>query len=148
MIAPSQIENLRVAVETLQLVLSGNIEGLNASTTALQELLLGIQEAIDTQQFETAKATAATISVSQVVTTTSQTIVAANPNRIGLIIYNNSSNSIYLSYGGTPASSSIRMTRILATFAQMVMEQPIYTGAIYGIRNSGTGTCLVTELTA
>lgn len=88
----------------------------------------------------------ATITVSPVITTVSQLIIAANPNRIGLILYNNSANSIYLAYGSA-ANSSTNMTKILATFANVTMEQPIYTGAIYGIRNAGTGTVLVTELT-
>lgn len=88
----------------------------------------------------------ATIRVSPVITTTSQLILAANPLRKGLILYNNSANSVYVALGSA-ANSSTNMTFILATFAHLIFPSPIYLGAIYGIRNSGTGTVLSTELT-
>lgn len=99
-----------------------------------------------TQPVSPQAASTATISVTATITTASVLVIAANANRKGLLIYNNSANSVYLAYGSA-ANSSTNMTRILATFTQFSMEAPIYTGAIYGIRNSGTGTCLVTELT-
>lgn len=72
-------------------------------------------------------------------------VVASNPARKGLVIYNNSANSVYLTYG--PVSTSNACTRILTTFAQWDMPSPIYTGAISGVRNAGLGTLVVTELT-
>ncbi len=92
------------------------------------------------------RAANAIITISPSILLVSQLIIAANPDRKGLIIYNNSANSVYLAYG-SPASSSTNMTRILPTFTQFIMEVPIYTGPIYGIRNAGSGTCLVTQLT-
>ncbi len=88
----------------------------------------------------------ATISVSPVVTTTSQVIVQANYKRLGLIIYNNSANSGYIAYGSA-ANSSNNMTAIIPTFTQWVMTYPVYYGPIHAIRNAGTGTFLITELT-
>lgn len=76
----------------------------------------------------------------------SQVVVPANPDRRGLIIYNNGANSVYLTYG--PVSVSAACTRILATFAQWEMMGPvIYTGQISAIRNAGAGTLIITELT-
>lgn len=89
----------------------------------------------------------AMITNSPVVTTLSQVIVSANPHRVGLIIYNNSANSIYLTFGPI-ANSNTLCTRALATFTQFdMLSGTIYTGEIAGIRNSGTGYCVVTELT-
>lgn len=112
----------------------------------LNRSLADVKGAIETLKIVPKKASVAVISVSPVVTTTSQLLIAANPNRIGLLMYNNSANSIYIAYGAA-ANSANKMSRILATFTQFAMEPPIYTGPIYGIRNSGTGTVLVTELT-
>lgn len=87
------------------------------------------------------------ISLSLNVALVSTLVVAANPARKGLLIYNNSANSIYLKYGYSPVTSG-NCTRILATFTHLEMTGPyIYTGPIYGIRNAGSGTCTVTELT-
>lgn len=83
--------------------------------------------------------------VSPSVTTSSVVIVQANPRRRGIIIYNNSANSAYLTYGLTSASNTC--TRILATFTQFEMLGPVvYTGAIAAIRNAGSGTLIITEL--
>ena len=88
----------------------------------------------------------AVISQSATIGLTSTLVIAANPNRLGLVIYNNSANSLYLAYGSA-ANSNTNMTRILATYTQFAMEFPIYSGAIYGIRNSGSGICMCTEIT-
>jgi hypothetical protein len=71
-------------------------------------------------------------------------IVPANPNRIGLILYNNSANSIYIRYGSPGTSATC--TTVIATFAQWVMPQPIYTGALTACRNAGTGNVIYTEM--
>jgi len=95
--------------------------------------------------------TTATVSVSPVITTVSTLIIAANAARLGLILFNQSANSIYLSTK-TPAVASTTTFYILPTFTQVsigfLTPGQIYTGAIYGIRNSGTGTVICTEFTA
>lgn len=110
----------------------------------LATCLQSVNTSIQSQASPTAST--ATITNSPAVTTLTQVIVAANPARKGLVIYNNSANSIYLSYGPT-ANSNTLCTRVLATFTQFDMPAPIYTGVISGIRNAGTGFCVVTELT-
>jgi hypothetical protein len=75
----------------------------------------------------------------------SKQVAQPNTLRKGLIIWNNSSNSVYLSYESVANSASC--TFILATFQSWVMPNPIYTGIISAIRNSGTGTLTVWELT-
>jgi hypothetical protein len=79
------------------------------------------------------------------VTTTSVVIAEANPRRRAFVVYNNSANSAYITYGPTSAGSTC--TRILATFNQFEMLGPVvYTGQISAIRNSGSGTLTITEL--
>ena len=83
--------------------------------------------------------------ISPSVTTASQVVVEANPRRRGLLIYNNSTNSVYLTYG--PTSVSATPTRILATFTQFENLGPtLYMGAISAIRNAGSGSLIITEL--
>jgi hypothetical protein len=72
-------------------------------------------------------------------------IAPANAKRKGFIIYNNSSNSMYVTFGPTSVSSAC--TVIIPTFNQFVSLGAIaYQGPISGIRNSGTGSAIVTEL--
>lgn len=92
-------------------------------------------------------ASTATLTVSSSVGTLSVQVLAANPYRKGCYIYNNSSNTVYINFGAT-VSSSTAMVLPIATFATWAMPLPIYTGKIAAIRNSGTGTLLITELSA
>ncbi len=119
---------------------------------AIQVMKASIDALLPVTQALNFKATKATLIVSAAIPVlvsspnNSVLVVPANPNRIGLILYNNSANSIYLMYG-QKANSANAMTRILATFAQFVMEAPIYTGDIWATRNAGSGNVLATELT-
>ncbi len=90
--------------------------------------------------------TAAITASPAILTTPSVKIIAANANRKGLYIYNNSANSIYIAFG-SPANSSTNMTQIIPTFTAYVLPFPVYRGDIYAVRNSGSGSALITELT-
>ncbi len=80
--------------------------------------------------------------------TTSLIVCAANPNRLGLFIYNNSSNSAYINFGAV-ANSGTAMVVLIPTFSTYSMPGPvIYTGQISAIRNSGSGILMCTELQA
>lgn len=141
--APTQVDKFsRLLVSVQQLP-----EGV---ATAINQVLgnATLVSAVDLLTALVGKYTSSTstITISPAITTSSTLLIAANPNRKGLIIYNNSANSIYLAYG-SPANSATNMTAILATFTHHVMAQPIYTGAIYAVRNSGSGNALVTQLT-
>lgn len=87
-----------------------------------------------------------TVAASATMTTTSIRIIAANPQRIGLLLYNNSGNSAYIKYGSSGDSAN-NMSFILGANANWVMPQPVFTGELWGKRNSGTGTVVATELT-
>ena len=77
--------------------------------------------------------------------TSSGTIIAANPKRLGLLIYNDSSAILYLRYGtGTAVSTDMSVP----IGANTLFEEPSgYQGAITGVWASAAGTARITELT-
>ncbi len=94
----------------------------------------------------TAPTGVAVITTTGVIATTGQLLIAANPNRKGFYLYNNSANSIYVTFGSPPCAGS-NITFILATFAQFVETMPVhYTGPLCGMHNAGSGTVTITEI--
>lgn len=81
------------------------------------------------------------------VTAQPRLLAESNPERVGMIIYNIPAGSLYIAYGST-ASSATFVTHRIAADSTWVMPPPIYLGPISGVRNSGTGTVIVTELIA
>lgn len=71
---------------------------------------------------------------------------APNPARRGFIIWNNSSNSTYISLDTVSVASTCAW--IIATFQSKDFVNFAYTGAISAIRNSGTGTWTIYEFFA
>lgn len=74
-------------------------------------------------------------------------LLAANPNRIGVMIFNDDANALYVKYG-TTATLTDMTVRISGTFGYWEMPFPIYTGRIDGIwAADGSGGARITELT-
>lgn len=72
-------------------------------------------------------------------------VCAANPDRKGFYLWNNSSNSCYINFGSTVASAA--PVAIVPSFQAHVHLGPtVWTGEIWAIRNSGSGNVVVTEL--
>lgn len=102
-----------------------------------------IQDAIKT--IAASQVSAAQASVSPNVAQASVVIAAANPRRMGYLVYNNGSNSCYICLGAT--ASGALCHKILASFATWECYGPVcYTGVMSAIRNAGTGTINVCEL--
>lgn len=70
-------------------------------------------------------------------------IAPANPNRKGFIVFNNSTNSTYVTMGAT--SSSASCTKLIATFTSWECYSP-YTGVLSAIRNAGSGNAVFYDL--
>ncbi len=73
-------------------------------------------------------------------------IIAANPDRIGWALWNNSANSLYVTYGLTSVGTT--PTFILPTFATLssgTLGTPVWQGPLAGIRNAGSGTVTLYE---
>ena len=82
------------------------------------------------------------------VTVLSTTLLAANPNRKGLIIRNAGGNTLYI--GFSASTSVLSATRTIGTAVGDETYEflgPVYTGVISGIRSSGAGDAVITELT-
>lgn len=86
-----------------------------------------------------------TVTTAANVALTSVQLVGTNKNRTGFIIWNNSSNSAYVTFG--PTSSSSTPTQIIPTFQSwQVLSGAIWQGPISAIRNAGSGSMTVYEL--
>ena len=73
------------------------------------------------------------------------TLLAANANRLGATIYNDSNKAVYVKLGGTASATSFTVK----VPARGYFEVPFsYTGIIDGIWEAANGNALVTELTA
>lgn len=78
---------------------------------------------------------------------TNITILAANANRTGAMIYNNDTGPLYLKFGATATATTSNTVKIAAD-GYYELPQPVYRGIIDGIwTTSGTGSANVTELT-
>lgn len=77
-------------------------------------------------------------------TTSSTTLVAANPNRISTLIYNESSNKLYI---GLTSSAISTTSYTIQLMPNSYWELPIsYTGQINGIWNGTNGSARITDL--
>lgn len=74
----------------------------------------------------------------------SQTLVSANSDRKGLIIFNNSTAILYVKFGATASSSDF--TFRLTPQGVYEMRAPIYTGRIDVIHASANGSTEYTQL--
>lgn len=75
----------------------------------------------------------------------SVTLRAAATTRLGLLVYNDSTASLYLKYGATASATSF--TVFLGPTAYWEMPAPIYNGTVDGIWTAAAGNARVTELT-
>lgn len=86
--------------------------------------------------------TPTTVSIAS--TTASTTIAALNANRKGILINNQSTSNLYLSFS-TPATSSNSFIEMAAGSVLALDQQMIVTNAVYGIWNSANGRAQVTQ---
>ena len=80
--------------------------------------------------------------------TASTTLQAANSNRLGLVIYNDSTSVMYMKFGSTASSTSFTHQLQAGEVWELATGGCRYTGIVTGIWVSATGAARVTELTA
>lgn len=108
-------------------------------TYALVTATVGLAPAIDA-----ADVAALTLNLDQ---TTDTLLLAANANRKGLIVVNDSKKSMFLRFGTVAASTTDYSLR-LTSQDTWTMPQHYYTGAIHAVWDQdSTGTARVTEIT-
>ena len=96
--------------------------------------------------FATAETTYSTATLANVsAAATSSTVAASNDGRRGLIVVNDSVETLYLKFGATASTTSY--TVMLCPGETFQMTAPIYTGIIDGIWSAASGTARVTEIT-
>lgn len=76
---------------------------------------------------------------------TSVTLVSANPNRKGLIVVNDSNETLYLKYGATASSTSYTVKLLTGDTWEMTPHL-LYTGIIDGKWSAADGSAMITEL--
>ena len=77
---------------------------------------------------------------------TNVTLRASAATRLGLMVFNDNTTSLYLKYGATASATSF--TVFMGPGAYWEMPKPIYTGTVDGIWTAaGAGSARVTELT-
>lgn len=88
------------------------------------------------------RSVSATVSVAS--SASSVSLVAANPARKGISIYNNSTAALYLSYA-TPATAANSFMQMQPGSLLMLDQQLMVSNAIYGIWTAANGTAQITE---
>lgn len=79
------------------------------------------------------------------VTTSSSLILDADPDVKGTIIYNDSDDSVYLTYGPTAAVANA--TKVIGPHAAWDIPGPaVWCGEISAIRESGSGVLVITSM--
>jgi hypothetical protein len=92
----------------------------------------------------TRKVPLASATVTQVASNTaSVTLQASNGSRRSLIVFNDSTATLYLKYGSAASSSSYTVKMAPGDYWEMPL--PVYTGIVTGIWTSANGSALVTE---
>ncbi len=94
----------------------------------------------------TTAAVSSTATLSNVASSASSvTLLSLNASRIGMVLYNDSNQSVNVKYGTTASSTSFTY-RLLAG-QTLEMSSPIYTGRVDAIWDSANGSMRVTEFT-
>ena len=77
----------------------------------------------------------------------SVTLIASNTARLGLFIYNDSTEILYVKFGATASTTSFTLR--LTPTGLYEMQSPIYTGVVDGIwAANAAGSARITEITA
>lgn len=112
----------------------------------IEDILVKI---IESKAFFQSSVTKKTVTLAaQIPAASTVMICPANPARRGLTVYNNSTNSLYVGVesdvsGGNQIGQCASNAGPTAHF--YMMGPVVYTGALYGRRNTGSGSVVVTE---
>ena len=114
-----------------------------ATLRVLCQILTQLADGIAVTVTPTQASTATVTSVND--SNADQTLLAANANRVGLNIYNDSDQILYVKYGGVATTTDFTVPIGPGDFWSM---DPVYTGVLHGIwAANSTGAAKITELT-
>lgn len=114
------------------------LKGTNALGSVTLSAGTNLIGRVASDTFSTAATTNVTASASN------QTLLAANANRKRVVIYNDSTATLYLKFG-TTASTTSYTYKLSGGDTYESPALPVYTGQIDGIWASATGAARITE---
>ena len=123
--------------------LSGAVSGTEMQVDIVASLPAGTNNIGDVDVLTTPKSSTGTHS-NPTITTSSTSILSSNASRLGLIIKNNSTQTVFLNFGGTAVVTNEPLE---AGENHIDSGDSCYTGAINGIVSSSTSDVRVTEFT-
>lgn len=112
----------------------------SVTTVTTVSAVTSITNTVTTKETRSATATSANVASSA----TNVTLLAANANRLGATIYNDSTQVLYVKLGTTASASSFTLQMAAGTYYEVPFA---YTGNIDGIWASANGAARVTEMT-
>jgi len=134
--AISVINKTNLNVEEINLVTTGLATSANQATSNAS------LSSIDGKLVDGIASSATLASIAS--SATSTTLQAANSNRIGWLIHNDSTSALKVKFGATASATSFTVEIPSGDYFEM--PTPIYTGVIDGIWDSANGSARVTEL--
>lgn len=143
------IDSLEVQTDNADLLLK--LQELLVSQGAMNVALASLLAAVQAKSpiLKASVATKSEILSAAIPANTPVRLFAANPNRIGFTVYNNSTNSLYGGPVNSPAGSKVFFqlaTNAGPTALVSFMGPTVWTGELWVIRNSGTGGVVGYEL--
>lgn len=115
-------------------------------TNDLRAAVVGIFDAAGNQLsgFDATRPANATIATVPV-TTTDAVLLAANPDRRGVVLTNEASKTLYVAFGAVASATAYTYP----VPSGQTKEFPLngFTGAIHGVLSAGTGNVRITEIT-
>lgn len=123
-----------------------NVYKQQPNIPVIGDRLVNLIEALRETQFSTARVTSklSKITKSPLVGSSSVKILAADPARIGLIIYNPDNSAVYISYGVAALIGSTVSLEIPGK-ERAAGDSPVYTGDVFAVRTGGTSYIFCTE---
>lgn len=137
--ARTELKRILLAAALLAIAPRAHAEGIRVGNWPTSTAITG---AVAVTNLPTA---GAYMSTSVAISSTSVTVASSNPNRKGLLIYNNSASIVYIAYDSI--ASTTHLTFAIAASSTWTMPGPVYLGAVAAVRGStGDGKLLITEL--
>lgn len=126
---------------SMSLRTSGGGSGGESDVNISQVGGTAVTDGLPTKPAPTANATRSNVTAA----TADTQVLAANTSRTGVLIFNDSTATMYLAYGSTAASTTSYSVQIGAG-AYWEMPKPVYTGVLKAVWEAENGAARVTEL--
>jgi len=139
------------ALETITAIISGAIALDTATLAALETISVAnfpASQAVTGTFFQAVQVTkearsSTSVATTASITTASATVLAANTNRLGATVYNESGAILYLHLGAAASLTAYTLQVAIGGYYEVPHE---FTGILTGITAAGTAVCRVVEV--